>query len=867
MKHKLAPDCINCDLRETCKQVVWGNGPEDPSAAEWMLIAEAPGHNEDFQGVPLVGLTGEETTWLLNRIGLKRAEGYLTNVIKCRPPGNKDPKPEQIAACSPWLEQEIRMVQPELIILMGRFATHWFLPEWNMELCHGIPFQDEVGRILIPTYHVAAGLHQPSTMLAIQSDFKAIKDVLAGVRPPRHIEDPFNGKEQYESVGSVGDLRYLLLDYHMIGVDTEGTPEKPWSVQFSRKPGEAFIIRAHQKNILYAFNDWCSNPEHTTLLHNAPWDIPVLEALGVFPATVADTISMAYLLQGEPLGLKPLSFRHAGMEMKSYKEVVRESTRLKALKYLAEAVEYDWPDPKPVLEWPKGKPKIRHPQNPSKRIYNILRDSTLKDADPYDRWYKIKPEEGRDYTERCIGVMEMGTLDDVDPATATFYACRDADATLRIEGELLPRIVQDGLHDTFLIDMGVIPMAVDMMRNGIKVDIPYLESLSDYFDKRLESIDAQVTRLTEKTININAHDQVADLLFNHLQLTPLKKTKGKTGWSTAEEVLSRMVDEHDVVQLIRDYRELAKLKGTYSDQIPRYAREGDGRVRGNIRLTRTATGRLSWADPNLQNIPIRSEEGRKIRKGFLAEDGCSLVSSDYSQIELRMMAHVSNDQLMIETFNNNEDIHAKTASEMFGIPESRLNKMQHRYPAKRTNFGIPYDITAKGLYRDFVIAGCKGWTVPKCQEFINEWFRLYKGVAKWKKETVLFARRHGYVVDMFGRRRYTPAVRCKTKYLQEKALREAGNHPIQAGAQGVIKTAMGKLWPVIQDWRKEDRIVRPLIQIHDDLVDEIANKDMAVVLPIKKKIMEDAVTLRIPTPVDQQFGNRWEPMYPWKEAA
>jgi len=865
MIHKLAEDCFSCGLRQGCKQVVWGDGPEDLSEVNWMFIAEGPGPVEDEQGKPLVGKTGQEFDWLLARHGIRRSKVYVSNVVKCRPPNNRDPKPEEIKSCRDWLDEEIGIVKPKLIVAVGRFATRHFLPDANMEMVHGIPFQME-GFVLIPTYHVAAGLHDPNRMMAIHADFQAVRDVIAWERPPRHLEDPLKGQEVYEYITTNG-LKYLIntRERDIISIDTEWGEDEPLCATISFFPGQGFRIDLEDEATLAVLNNFVADPSITTVLHNALYDLPVLKLMGVNPAKVADTMEMAYLLQGEPQGLKPLAYRHFGMEMFSYKEVVREATRLKALRYLASAVEYSWPDSEPVLEWPKGKPHIRQPQNVGKKIARILLDSTLGDADPYDRWQKIKEGEGREFVEKCLGRMAIGNLSDIDPQQATYYACRDADATIRLYDILWPRILNDGLEQTFWIDMNAMPMAQDMMESGILADVPYFKGLTDYFQEKLDSLESQITRISGQAINPGAHEQVADLLFNHLKLKPIKKTKGGKN-STEEGVLSRLVDKHPVVQLIRDHRETAKLKGTYTEAIPRFAREDD-RVHGNIRLTRTATGRLSMADPNLQNQPIRSEEGRKIRKGFIASDGCSLVSSDYSQIELRMMAHMSQDRRMIDIFMRGEDIHAKTASDMFGVPMEQLDKMKHRYPAKRTNFGIAYGITDQGLYRDFVTAGAEGWTVNKCQDLINEWLFIYKDYAKYLRSVHTHARRYGFVVDWVGRRRYVPAVRCRSRYLVEEALRMAGNHPIQAGAQEVIKTAMGDLVPWVKKFRGDGNTANPLLQIHDDLLFEIADDFLGTAIPVIQGVMENAVTLSIPTPVDPEVGKNWAEMKKWRKAA
>jgi DNA polymerase I-like protein with 3'-5' exonuclease and polymerase domains len=699
-------------------------------------------------------------------------------------------------------------------------------------------------------------------MIQVQSDFADVRSIVASTFVPP--TDEHAGYETYEEIEDEGSLGYLLrhMESNKIALDTETYPDgSPFCLTFSIADGSAYFIDVERQDLLDILNAKVSDPDIITILHNSLFDLPVLSAMGVHPAVVRDTMVMAYLKQGEPQGLKPLAYRWCGMKMRSYKEVIGSATSDKAIRYLQQVVEYNWPDALPVTERPKGVVRVRQPQNIHKKAARIIKDTETKAADPYARWQKIEPAERR-YVEQCFGPMVEASLADVDRDEAVAYACQDADATFRLAPALWAVMEERNMERTFNIDMGVIPMALDMMQTGIKVNVPYLRDLSVGFQKKLVETEMKIEALTGKGINPQAHDQVADLLFKTLGLKPIKKTKGGKN-STAEEVLARM--DHPVVRLIQEHRSTAKLKGTYSDTIPEQAREG--RVHGTIRLTRTATGRLSMANPNLQNQPVRTEEGRWIRKGFIASDGCSLVSSDYSQIELRMMAHMSQDPLMLKTFRKGDDIHAITASKMFGIPISRLDKMQHRYPAKRTNFGIAYDITAQGLYRDFQIAGAKGWTLDKCQELIDEWFKLYKGVYQWKQEVIREARLEGYVKDMFGRRRYVPAVRCADQYIHARALREAGNMPIQAGAQGVIKVAMGKLVPYIVSLRDAGHIINPLVQIHDDLLFEIETKILGWVIPMIQTIMESAVELSIPTPVDPEVGQNWAEMQKFKEAA
>lgn len=853
-------NCTRCSLRSGCKQVVWGDGPNPPSDTDWMLIAEAPGKWEDIKGKPLVGKTGEESDWLLARHGISRSKIYVTNVVKCRPKDNRDPKQEEIDACSFWLEQEINLVEPKIIITMGRFSTQWFLGNVKMEQVHGIPFQMESGIIVIPIYHVAAGLHQPTTMLMIQSDFQAIRDVISGKRPPRHIEDPFAGKEFYHRITVPDDHLFHALRGSRIAIDTEWGETCPLCLTFSTEAGVSFLIDYDNDYCLPIINDVVNNLGITTILHNSIYDLPNLEMMGIHPAKIADTMIMAYLLQSEPQGLKPLAYRHHGMEMQSYEEVIGDSTRLKALKYLAQAVEWSWPDSKPVVEYPKGKRHVRQPQNIGKKIEKILHDATLKEANPYERWHKIPEEEGRDIVEVAFGKMHMGNLSEIDYDKYVHYACRDADTTLRIYDTLWPRIVNDGLEQAFEIDMNTVPIAVDMMKSGIKANVPYLQNLSAYFQEKMDSIEAQVERLTGQKVNPGSHDQVSELLFKHLKLRPLKKTKGGQD-STSDQVLSQLSDQHPSIQFIRDYREMSKLKGTYSDQIPSFVAD-DGRVHTTIRLTRTATGRLSMANPGLQQIPIKTEEGRKIRSGFIAEAGHSFVSCDLNQIELRILADHSNDPIMLDVYRTGGDIHMRTACELFGKPPDQIDKHSERKPSKNANFLIVYGGGGSKL-RETLLKENIDWPTDRCDEFIRNWRAIYKDVDRYMNEVHQFARRNGYVVDMFGRRRYVPTIKAKNKWLQLEALRQAGNMPIQASAAEIMKKAMADIWFYIKEWRKQGINVRPVLQIHDDLVSEVPDDFVDTYAPLIKFVMENAVILKVPVIAEPEVGKQWYPMKEW----
>jgi DNA polymerase-1 len=269
--------------------------------------------------------------------------------------------------------------------------------------------------------------------------------------------------------------------------------------------------------------------------------------------------------------------------------------------------------------------------------------------------------------------------------------------------------------------------------------------------------------------------------------------------------------------------------------------------------------------------PVRTEEGRRIRSAYVAGPGCRLVSSDYSQVEMRVTASESGDARMLDIFRNKQDIHAQTASWMFGIPEGELDEMKHRYPAKRVGFGVLNDISAAGLQRELIKGGGareEDWPLSRCQEMIHSWFDIYTGVAAYMKASREHAMRYGWVRDMWGRRRLIPGVRMKTEYLRQEALRQAANAPIQMGAQGIIKQAMGELVPLYRSFHRPDSgdVCMPLIQIHDDILMEISKTIADTYLPLQVAVMESAAPpgFQVPLEVDIKVGERWGEMKKWE---
>lgn len=828
--------CNNCPLAKSRTKIVWGEGPSSPRV---ILIGEAPGKDEDREGRPFVGKAGKELDnylWLFAK--MNREDCYVTNIVKCRPPNNRDPKPEEIEACGRHLYQELGDHPEASIVTLGRFAASWFLGPVDMTVIHGIPQVCDEGTIL-PIYHPAAGLHNSRMMISLQRDFEALGKWVRG-----ELEVPVD--------------EFLEPDYReawtfsiapFIGIDTEAYSDgRLWSIQWSHTPGTGYICG---ENFTPTFGE-----DKVAVIHNAPYDLPQLAQAGVHPPNWVDTMSMAYLLQDEPQGLKALAYRHCGMHMQSYEEVVRDATEEKALQYLERASKLDYPDADPVgYRTPSGDWRVRQPQNIGRRIQTRLRKFYKEGCDLFLWWDKVKQEEGKGLVEERLGPLREADLSNVyatDPTRAVTYGCRDADATLRIYPKLMERVRGLGLEDALSLDQSIIPMLLDMMSTGMPVNKEGLYSLSSRFGKHVDDVQERIEDLLGSYVNPASPLEVMKLLPK-LGIKKLRSTEAK--------YLEGVKDQHPVVPLILEYREYQKLKGTYCDPIPKML-DSDNRLHTRLSLTTTATGRLASREPNLQNVPVRSDEGREIRGCFEAPEGRTFLSVDYSQIELRLLAHESQDPIMLEVYRKGDDLHAKTAQLVFGLRPDDVDEYKHRRPAKTCNFAVVYGITPRGLsdqlQRDGVEAG--EWSEDRCEEFIQSWFSVYKGVGAFMRDQYVGARRYGYIRSLAGRIRRIPEVKSVLPYVVRSGEREAGNHPIQGGAQDIMKMAMRDLTPVYQDVHEKHGYCRPLIQIHDDLVWEVDEEIWEWVYYLFKEIMESCIDLTIPLAVDGKVGKYWGSM-------
>ncbi|ADY26197.1 DNA polymerase I [Deinococcus proteolyticus MRP] len=384
-----------------------------------------------------------------------------------------------------------------------------------------------------------------------------------------------------------------------------------------------------------------------------------------------------------------------------------------------------------------------------------------------------------------------------------------------------------------------------MEARGVRLDSEYLQGLSLALAERLERLEAQIHEAAGREFSIRSRDQLEAVLYDELGLASGKKTKLTGKRSTAMTALEPLRDEHPIIPLILEYRELEKLRGTYLDPLPRLVNPRTGRLHTTFAQTAVATGRLSSLNPNLQNIPIRSEEGRQIRKGFIADGGFRLVAADYSQLELRLMAHIAGDEPMQRAFQEGADIHRRTAAQVLGLDESTVDVNQRR-AAKTVNFGVLYGMSAHRLSNEL------GIPYAEATSFIENYFGIYPGIQRYIEETLEFGRQHGYVETLYGRRRYVPELKARNRNLREAGERLAYNMPIQGTAADIMKMAMVALEPQLDALG-----ARMLLQVHDELLIEAPADRAEEVAALTRQVMEGVVELNVPLAVEAGISDNW----------
>ena len=437
----------------------------------------------------------------------------------------------------------------------------------------------------------------------------------------------------------------------------------------------------------------------------------------------------------------------------------------------------------------------------------------------------------------------------VDVARAAEYAAEDADVTLRVHQVLRPQLAAEPELESLYRDLEL-PIAEVLFRierNGVLIDAATLAQQSDELGRKIMALEAEAQQLAGQPFNLNSPKQLAEILFNQQGLPVVKKTPSG-GPSTDEEVLEKLAEDYPLPKKILEHRSLAKLKNTYTDKLPKMINAATGRVHTSFGQATAVTGRLASTDPNLQNIPIRTPEGRRIRSAFVAPENHRIVSADYSQIELRIMAHLSDDPRLLEAFAQGEDVHRATAGEIFGITPIEVSSEQRR-AAKVINFGLIYGMSAFGLAKQI------GVDRTAAAAYMDRYFARYPGVARYMEETRAIARDKGYVETVFGRRLWLPEIKSSNAGRRQGAERAAINAPMQGTAADLIKRAM----LAVQDWLDAQKLrTLMVLQVHDELVLEVPDEELTIVDAALPKLMGGVVKLKVPLLVEVGVGANWD---------
>jgi len=441
------------------------------------------------------------------------------------------------------------------------------------------------------------------------------------------------------------------------------------------------------------------------------------------------------------------------------------------------------------------------------------------------------------------------TFNQVKVEEAGPYAAEDADITLRLHQALWPKLEElSSLLPVFRdIELPLVPVLSKIERQGALLSCEMLHQQSTELGLRLEELKSAAYELAGQEFNLGSPKQLGEILFEKLELPIIKKTP-KGAPSTAEEVLVELALDYPLPKLLLEYRSLSKLKSTYTDKLPGMVNPQTGRVHTSYHQAVAATGRLSSSDPNLQNIPIRTEEGRRIRQAFIAPQGFRIVAADYSQIELRIMAHLSDDPSLLTAFKEGQDVHRATAAEVFEVSLDEVSGDQRR-KAKAINFGLIYGMSAFGLAKQLHLGR------HEAQEYIDRYFERYPGVAQYMDRTRAIAKEQGFVETLFGRRLYLPEINARNKMRVQAAERTAINAPMQGSAADIIKRAMLS----VDQWLEQgDANARMIMQVHDELVLEVANDEVDAVSNQVCRLMSGAAELAVPLLVDAGVGDNWD---------
>lgn len=838
-----------------------------PAPARVMFVGERPGVEEIRTGIPFSGRSSQDFLRALNGYDLPHKDDvFLTNLVRQELTG-KSITAEEIARDAPELEREIAAVQPEVIVTLGAHAAQFFLGPVDLEMVHAQAHTLSHRRaVVFPLYHPAAGIHSPELGARHDYGMQRLSLYLRGDLPSAVVD-------RVEGIyvdATPADVRELFARAPSeLGIDTEGWTYAPWSIQASDFAGFALVMRTPEAIAEFARRYHQADPKPLLIFHPALHELPMLAAMGITVPDdgFTDTSLKAHLLGIEPLGAKPLFYRHAGMLQDSYDEITHEAGERLAFDFLY-AIATTFPR---EIDPPKGRRKKGDPPKPPKTPIHLL-EKALRLVDRMlvkeegegrslrARWKDCRAREVLQDELELIDEMPEPTLDDVPLERAIHYAGRDADGTLRINEPLDQQINAMGLRGALNADIEAVPMLNRMQVVGFGVDVEFFRGLSGDLAAEWEREQRVLDAIVGHSLNVNSTLAVPDYLFQELTLPIRKLTDGGQG-STNDKILEAMrLDPRtpDAAKLaihqIQEVREIRKIKSAFADAIPQFVRHG--RIHPRFRIV--STGRLACSNPNLLAFPKHSDRGLRIREGFLAGPGRLLGSIDLSQIEMRVFAINCDDPRMLAQFRSGYDFHLMGAAERLGKRPEDVTKHE-RFTQKAINFGVLMGITEHGLLDQYHKAGLTAYTLDDMRRFLAEWFRQYPQAATYISEKHAEARRHGFVRDMWGRLRYVPGIKSGDRYIREGAERQAQATPTQSGAQGLMKRYMRRVWDRMTHVRDhEGWFWEPLLQIHDDLITEFDAEKWLEVERHLTEALDELQWFAIPIAAGEPTaGERW----------
>lgn len=884
---------------------------EGPSPCRYMVIGEYPEKRDAVTGRVYSGKVGRELERYFDGTKLpNRDDVRVTTWIRewCGP--DLDYVAEDYDRDEAELTSEIRRVQPRLIVALGRSVVRYFLGDVDLDETFGIAwalpddsparalFDDASSVVVFAAYGPGAGFRSPDISARIAYQFAQLEGVVTGAIPARVLYDDPIPEPIYEELIDPDRLDEVMNVATLISADSEGYAWAPWSVQITTTPGHAYILRYKNRELLVRFAEWVHDCRDRLrfVFHSALHDLAVFRSVGIDTRELQfdDTMIMSYNLQLEPQGLKPLCARFCGMKMDHFDEVMGDASFRLAQDWLLMVEEMEDGEHKERCQaeyvrltttpYTDGRGKLQPgrrlkvaPKLPRTDLHKAI-ERCLRSATPRKLWSDQIPDRHAEAAPRYGPIWEA-TLDHIPLDRAIRYAGRDSDGTHRLRPELVRRLDANQLWPVYQADLATVPLIDRMQQIGIRPDLEHFARLSTDLAVELVEIRARLAgRLVARgeavasaeAFNPNSTYHVGELLYEKFQCDVLKRTPGGDP-STNDKILEALEKDarldrtvRDIVADIREYREIYKLKHTFTDQIPDFVHRWphDGRIHSTFRITRVVTGRLAASDPNLLAMPKHGKFATRFREGFVSRDGAVLASWDLSQIELRVLAHLSQDPTLLHAFRTGLDLHATLAERIFGVKPKDQDKSKHRLPAKAVNFGIPMGMTNVGLCIELRKNGVDV-NEDDAQRWLTETMKLYAEVPVYQQGKIAEAKRYGFVCDLRGRRRYVGGIRSWDDAVRSEAERFAFATPIQAGAQSIMKRAEAYLYTdiLLPRWKRGDQ-VEPLIQIHDDLLLELDEKllteiDEEMVYAMTQVPADD---LSVPIETSGDYGVNWGKM-------